>query len=290
MKILIFLIILSIISFCDSQRICRALALGGGGDRGAYEAGVLKALIEFQHPDTVKWNVVAANSAGAMNGAIIAMNRTGNERDAVQYLQREWISITSSSIYRNWIPGSILQGWLIHSGLFSTTPLQSYLERRVTRDGLRASGREFTTGAYSLTTATFDTFNQTDPDIVNAIFASCAIPGIFPVVEVKRKNYYTDAGVSSMAPISTAIRKCYDLGYDEVHVDVILSIGDLQLTGWLPTWKITPFVLGRSVFGTLANYFIKDLQAARLAFPRAKNKRIYTKTIITWIFYWISIF
>ena len=40
---------------------CRALALGGGGDRGAYEAGVLQALSQFEKEQNLNWNVISGN-------------------------------------------------------------------------------------------------------------------------------------------------------------------------------------------------------------------------------------
>jgi len=42
-----------------SPKICRALALGGGGDRGAYEAGVLKYLVDNLPAEEVQYDVVA---------------------------------------------------------------------------------------------------------------------------------------------------------------------------------------------------------------------------------------
>ena len=45
-----------------------AIALEGGGAKGAYEAGVWKALDEAG----VKYNAVAGTSVGALNGAMMA--------------------------------------------------------------------------------------------------------------------------------------------------------------------------------------------------------------------------
>ena len=45
-----------------------AIALEGGGAKGAYEAGVWKALEEAG----VKYNAVAGTSVGALNGAMMA--------------------------------------------------------------------------------------------------------------------------------------------------------------------------------------------------------------------------
>jgi hypothetical protein len=55
MKTIIFLCILIIINVYESK-ICRAIALGGGGDRGAYQVGVLKALVNHQRSESYSWN------------------------------------------------------------------------------------------------------------------------------------------------------------------------------------------------------------------------------------------
>jgi len=47
------------------------LVLEGGGARGAYQAGVLKALFEAGY----KFDGVAGTSVGALNGVMVAQNR-----------------------------------------------------------------------------------------------------------------------------------------------------------------------------------------------------------------------
>ena len=84
----------------------------------------------------------------------------------------------------------------------------------------------------------------------------------------KGEKHFIDGGVSYMNPVTKAIRTCYNLGATEVHVDTVLAIGDLFP---LPSWigRTTPFVLGKTLFGVLSNFFLRDLQHARTAFPRA---------------------
>jgi NTE family protein len=45
-----------------------ALVLGGGGAKGAYEAGVLKALKKLKY----KYDIVTGTSVGSINGAAAA--------------------------------------------------------------------------------------------------------------------------------------------------------------------------------------------------------------------------
>jgi NTE family protein len=53
------------------QRPVRALILGGGGARGAYEAGVVAALCERE-----TFDIVCGTSIGAVNGLFVAQNTT----------------------------------------------------------------------------------------------------------------------------------------------------------------------------------------------------------------------
>jgi NTE family protein len=55
----------------EPQRPLRALILGGGGARGAYEAGVVAALSERE-----TFDIVCGTSIGAVNGLFVAQNMT----------------------------------------------------------------------------------------------------------------------------------------------------------------------------------------------------------------------
>ncbi len=53
------------------RRPVRALILGGGGARGAYEAGVVAALSERE-----TFDIVCGTSIGAVNGLFVAQDMT----------------------------------------------------------------------------------------------------------------------------------------------------------------------------------------------------------------------
>ena len=70
---------------------CKAIALSGGGAKGAYEAGVLWGLY---HTDPDKSNyaydVVTGVSAGAINTACMAMFKPGDELNLITYMSNKW--------------------------------------------------------------------------------------------------------------------------------------------------------------------------------------------------------
>ena len=51
---------------------CRALALRGGGTKGAYEVGALKTMIDMLDPQDVAYDVVVGVSIGGMNAGMFA--------------------------------------------------------------------------------------------------------------------------------------------------------------------------------------------------------------------------
>ena len=65
------------------------LVLSGGGARGAYQAGVLKALVELD----VQIQAIAGASIGALNGAIIAA--APSLREAVARLEKLWMTLAN---------------------------------------------------------------------------------------------------------------------------------------------------------------------------------------------------
>ena len=67
---------------------CRALAMRGGGSKGAYEVGVLKGLVKYLEAKEREYDVVVGVSVGALNAAILAVHDIGNETAAVDQLER----------------------------------------------------------------------------------------------------------------------------------------------------------------------------------------------------------
>ena len=63
----------------SSDGKCRALALSGGANYGAYEAGVMWGLVNYGDSADFAWDVITGVSAGAINTATTAVFATGDE-------------------------------------------------------------------------------------------------------------------------------------------------------------------------------------------------------------------
>ncbi|KAG2374918.1 hypothetical protein C9374_010292 [Naegleria lovaniensis] len=254
--------------------VCRALALGGGGDRGAYEAGVLKYLVENLPSEQVKYQVIGGISAGSINSVGFGQFPIGQERQALNFLLTHWTSLTASDVYKNW-PLGIAEGFLFKTALFNTDPLHNFLTKNVNLTGIRNSGRRILMGATNLNTNKYEQFDQYTDDLVEATRASSAVPGVLEAVNMKG-SLYVDGGAKYMTPVSDVIAECFKFtNASHVNVDVVLAIGDLQLANYLENIQTTPFILLRTLFNVVDDIFTKDITNAQIAFGNKVTFRIF---------------
>lgn len=66
---------------------CRVLALRGGGTKGAYEVGALKAITKHLKPIDYHYDVVAGVSIGALNAVMLAIEPPGKEKEGIATLE-----------------------------------------------------------------------------------------------------------------------------------------------------------------------------------------------------------
>jgi predicted acylesterase/phospholipase RssA len=69
-----------------------AFVLGGGGHRGAYEVGMLKALVEYE----VEPGLIVGTSIGAINGALFAASP---DKHGVAVLERAWKNLKCRDLF-----------------------------------------------------------------------------------------------------------------------------------------------------------------------------------------------
>eukprot|EP00179_Madagascaria_erythrocladioides_P019383 CAMPEP_0198338866 /NCGR_PEP_ID=MMETSP1450-20131203/37597_1 /TAXON_ID=753684 ORGANISM="Madagascaria erythrocladiodes, Strain CCMP3234" /NCGR_SAMPLE_ID=MMETSP1450 /ASSEMBLY_ACC=CAM_ASM_001115 /LENGTH=325 /DNA_ID=CAMNT_0044043765 /DNA_START=77 /DNA_END=1051 /DNA_ORIENTATION=+ len=245
------------------QRVCRALALGGGGDRGSYEAGVFAGFVDNPSlQGSIEYDVLSGVSAGSLNALALSLFAKGDERAAANFLRHQWLTMSRSKVYRNWLGGPI-EGITLRSGLFDLSPAERYLKSLPLRNAT-TSGRHLLLGTTDYASGEFVLFNETEPDLAGAALASCTVPGIFPVRNI-RGRAYVDGGVVNMTPVTDAVRACKAIA-DKVIVDVVLALGGppKDVSG---RWLLTPLVTLRAFMLLLNSVFYKDVQQAAAAFP-----------------------
>lgn len=175
-----------------------ALVLSGGGSKGALQAGLYRALCELG----IEPDLVVGASVGALNGALIAGGL------GPRSLARGWAGLTRSDLFGfNW---ALLWKGLRASSLFSGERFRRFLEDRlpVRRFGDLHVPLHVVSTHLSLGRAC----RLSEGDLVEAVHASCAVPGLLPPVPVHGDVPHLDGSLGDNLPVAVA----RDLGADRV--------------------------------------------------------------------------
>jgi NTE family protein len=219
-----------------------AFVLGGGGVLGAAEVGMLRALSERGiHPD-----LIVGTSVGAINGALFAADPTAS---AVDRLRRVWEELASQRIFA----GSVLArvGTLVRTRthLHPREPLRELLTAHLPVQTFAELAVPFQCVAASIERAAEHWF--TEGPLVDAVLASCAVPGLLPPVEVDGEHYL-DGGLVHSIPVGRAVA----LGADTIYV---LHVGRIDRPLHPPA---TPWEVAQVAFEIARRHrFVGDLAA-----------------------------
>lgn len=171
-----------------------AIVLSGGGAKGAFQVGVLDALIT-KHG--VKPSIVVGTSTGAIQAMGVAQN------DMPELLEI-WLGLKGDKdIYKERLGlASALFG---EKALYDASPLRKLLKKLYDPARLAASGIEMRLGVVSLQSGQFRTIDQTVPGIDNWVYASCAMPVYFDPLQTSDKQQWVDGGVRDVTPLGSAL-------------------------------------------------------------------------------------
>lgn len=191
----------------------RALVLSGGGAKGAFQYGALKYIYENIKKTRAdyRFDIIAGVSVGALNGAMVAM-------DKFDELGHIWETITRDQVYKGSLSPlpAAFRVLLGKKSLLNNDPLYNQLEQYVFLQDIQ-SWCDFRIGVVSLTTGEYRAFNarnmKTDQDLQKAILASTAIPVLWPPVESVQTSHppvappeLVDGGVRNITPLGDVIR------------------------------------------------------------------------------------
>ena len=171
-----------------------AFVLGGGGSLGAMQIGMLEALSE---QDIVP-DLVVGTSVGAINGAMVALDPQG----AAHRLAHTWSQFEAQRVF----PHGLLRGanalrthpTHIYAGDGLAAVLAGSIPRDMTFDELPVPFRAIATDVASGEAETLRS-----GQLLPALLASSAIPGIFPPVEREGHLLY-DGGLVANVPVLQA--------------------------------------------------------------------------------------
>ncbi|MBC7660896.1 MAG: patatin-like phospholipase family protein [Chitinophagaceae bacterium] len=223
------------------------LTLSGGGARGAYQAGVLKAISDLCGFKKSPFDIISGVSAGSINGMALAAGAQ-DFAAATQLMWDTWIELRVNKIFKTdlFSMAHITSSWLLNLSLgewvstrkvtylLDSSPLKELLTKKIDmgaigenlRSGLLHGVALSATDYRSGKSVTFFDGNQAIPDwdrnsgigkrtilATEHIMASTAIPIFFPPVRIGKSDY-GDGGIGQSSPLSPAIR----LGADRIMV------------------------------------------------------------------------
>lgn len=257
-----------------------ALYLAGGGARGAYQAGVLKAIGHILQVKTLPFSIVSGVSVGSINAAIIAQH-ADNFPLGIKKLEALWKKIhihhlfnssnfeLSKSVIRNLGSMVVKQGKTGH--LLDTSPLHTFITDNIDFDKIRQNiqsnhleGMEIISYCYeNEQTISFCQLNHLNPsdskysrhliqrtDLnMQHILASSALPLFFPTVTLEGLHY-GDGSMGLVSPLRGAIR---------LNVDKILILGTRQAPTYTqPNQKHEPSIGFAQILGNMMNCLFLD--------------------------------
>lgn len=196
----------------------RALVLGGGAAKGAFQAGVIYRLAE-QH----SWSIVTGVSVGAINGACIAMHNEADLPIAVAKLVGYWkYNLNNGQVFKKWAPLDWMNYPIAYfkNGLYDFGPLKSFLSSRIDTKMLSSSDVDYIIGATSFNDGTFKQATKATANIIDWIMASASFPMAFPPVTIDGKQYI-DGALRNSVPIREAIKA----GATEIDVVITDPLG-----------------------------------------------------------------
>ena len=223
------------------------LVLPGGGARGAFQVGVLKALAELLPPGCVNpFPVISGTSAGAINSIVLA-SKARRFRVAAAELERVWGHFRSGQVFRtdsltmlkssmHWLSSIVLGGFIVGTprSLLDNSPLRALLSRNIRFPRIQASIEAGHLHAVAVTAAGYGSSRSTSfyqattderpwsrtrrigvrqPLHLDHLMASIAVPMIFPPVSIGGE-YFGDGAMRQATPLSPAIH----LGADRILV------------------------------------------------------------------------
>lgn len=194
----------------------RGLVHSGGGRKGAWGVGVLKALTSRLKLD---WPVLCGTSVGAINLSKIAMSPMGSAEDAVEELEDMWLDLRTQDVWRHWFLGPLASLW--RESFYNSKPLWVVLESELCEEAILKSGRTLKVGCVDYRSGKYF---EADPDLAvrnhvpwwKYVAASSSYPGALLPVALP-EGLCGDGGAISATPLKAAI----DAGCNTI--DVILT-------------------------------------------------------------------
>ena len=227
-----------------------AIALEGGGARGAYQVGAWRALEEAG----IKYNAVSGTSVGSLNGALMAersLKRAADFWDSIRFsevmkvddsvmkcvFEKNFKDLDLKSLFNTAVD-------TVRQGGFDVEPLRALLREAIDAKTVIASDVAFFLMTYSVTDRKeldVDTKTLSEDELYDMLLASAYFPAFKH--EKLGGKLYTDGGVRDVVPVHSLTSR----GYKDLIVMRLYGFGverhfkmpeDVHVTTIAPTREL----------------------------------------------------
>ena len=173
-----------------------AVVFSGGGTLGAYQVGVIDAFATAG----VRPQLIVGTSVGAINGTYWAFHPGP---DAGQELLEIWLSCGRRTLFPDRLAPVAKRFLAGEDHLFGIGGLRRLLLRRFD-ESLELEESSIPTAVVVTDASTGGRIVLTSGRALDAVLASCAIPGLYPPVAING-NRYCDGGVVAHCDVESAV-------------------------------------------------------------------------------------
>jgi NTE family protein len=259
------------------------LVLPGGGARGAYQVGAIKALSELAQSERNPFPVIVGSSVGAISATFLAAN-AARFKDGVNGLVDLWKNLHCNDVYRTDFASISLSGlhWVLSltplaslglsnpRSLLDNSPLRQFLIDHTDFDRIPEAIEAGALNAICVTASSYDcgravTFFEGRPEIsewnrarrhgiaapltVDHLLASSALPFIFPAQRIGHEHY-GDGSLRQTSPLSPAIHA----GADRI---LVVTTRDRNIDPPTPAHEVQYPTLG-AISGSMLDVIFMD--------------------------------
>jgi NTE family protein len=190
----------------------KALVLGGGSMKGAFQVGVIQAVLEngFQ-PDMIYGiSVGALNSTFLVHEAGRQFKESGHikwdlaSRKLLEFWVKNITQPKDISMLRSRVSLGVNTIMSKFDGLLDTSPIHELINRSIDPSQLRNTNVKLKVGAVNIESGEMKYVTPDNEHFLDYVRASSAIPMLMPAIEIEG-DMYLDGGLREVIPVRQAI-------------------------------------------------------------------------------------
>ena len=199
----------------QTQPPTRALVLGGGSLKGAFQVGAAMALFEagFVPDQLYGISVGSLNATFLANEAARQYKETGHiDWEKVgKHLIEFWIRNITKPDDVAVIRSRFRMGYNTlmsrFDGLLDNSPIQNLIRKHVDMDAIKNGPVKLKVGAVDIIQGDMCYADANDPNFLDYVYASSSLPFLMPAVQIggDHRRAFLDGGLREVAPLRVAI-------------------------------------------------------------------------------------